>query len=79
MLTALDFYSLHGCFRAIHCASVALAHASVVVFSVTGPELGESLTLIPRVAHHILSDSASLLDGRLQVLIGLLLDGLCIL
>jgi len=72
-------HSLHGCvLRAVHCASVALAHATIVVVSVTGPELGESLTVVP-VAHHILSECAALLDGRLQVLVGLLLDGLGIL
>jgi len=58
---------------------VTLAHSSfVVVFTVHCVE-SRPLAAVARTSHHVFSKRTPLLDGRLQILVGLLLDGLCVL
>ena len=64
----------------VYGAAVALAHSIVVVSSVSGAApVSKSLASVPGAAHQVFSKRASLLNRRLQVLVGLLLDSLCIL
>lgn len=65
----------------VHCAALTLTHTVVVVSSVSGAAelLAKSLASVATAAHYVFSKRASLLNGRFQVLVGLLLDRLCIL
>merc|ERR1719469_594959 len=57
----------------VHCASVALADASIHRLAL------RALTTVPRAAHHVFAKRAPLLDGRFQILVRLLLDSLRVL
>ena len=66
--------------RLLHVATEALAYTAVSVRTVFLAALVlRALGAISRAAHHILAEGATLLDGRLQVLVRLLLDSLRIL
>lgn len=74
--------SLLGCVLVtVHRAAVTLTHRTlVVVSSVAGrASIPHSLTAVAGAAHHFFAYGASLLDGSFQVLVGLLLNSLCVL
>ena len=75
--------SLHGdVLHAVSRTPVALTDAAlvVVVLPVTvGGREPRSLTAVAGGRHGVAGNRASLLDGRLQILVRLLLDRLCIL
>ena len=81
MLEAARLSLLLSDLVAVHIATLALTYVAVhVVFAgcVRAWESG-ALAAVPRASHHVFAQRAALLDGSFEILVGLLLDGLCIL
>ena len=72
---------LLGNLISVHVAALTLTHGTVHIALSTAVRAGEpgALAAVARAAHYVFSKRAALLDGRLEILISLLLDGLCVL